>query len=121
MKRKIPWPLERYATEQRKEAIPTIFRGRAKIYNEHLVQKNNEIRAPHGYRHSPAPILLGQGSVMVVAVLTLSRIIKSVVTGQAPVTLELRNTPEKKHKQTKGGTRIVYITADASHASTRNI
>ena len=29
----------------------------------------------------------------VVVVLTLTRTIKSVVTGQAPVTLELRNTP----------------------------
>ena len=33
--------------------------------------------------------------VVVVVVLTLTRIIKSVVTGQAPVTLELRNTPGK--------------------------
>ena len=33
-----------------------------------------------------------------VVILTLTRIIKSVVTGQAPVTLELRNTPGKKHK-----------------------
>ena len=32
-------------------------------------------------------------AVVVVVVLTLTRIIKSVVTGQAPVTLELRNTP----------------------------
>ena len=39
--------------------------------------------------------------VVVGVVLTLTRIIKSVVTGQAPVTLELRNTPGKKHKQTK--------------------
>ena len=46
--------------------------------------------------------------VVVVVVLTLTRIIKSVVTGQAPVTLELRNTPGKKHKLTKGGTRIIY-------------
>ena len=36
--------------------------------------------------------------VVVVVVLTLTRIIKSVVTGQAPVTLEPRNTPGKKHK-----------------------
>ena len=34
-------------------------------------------------------------AVVVVVVLTLTRIIKSVVTGQAPVTLELRNTPGK--------------------------
>ena len=46
--------------------------------------------------------------VVVVVVLTLTRIIKSVVTGQAPVTLELRNTPGKKHKRTKGGTRIYH-------------
>ena len=31
-----------------------------------------------------------------VVVLTLTRIIKSAVTGQAPVTLELRNTPGEK-------------------------
>ena len=55
-----------------------------------------------------------------VVVLTLTRIIKSVVTGQAPVTLKLRNTPGKKHKQTN---KVVheYITADAIYASTRNI
>ena len=41
-------------------------------------------------------------------VLTLTRTIKSVVTGQAPATLELRNTPGKKHKQTEGGTRIYH-------------
>ena len=55
---------------------------------------------------------------MVVVVLTLTCMIKSVVTGQAPVTLELRNTPGKKHKP-----KVVYayITADAIHAYTRNI
>ena len=36
-------------------------------------------------------------AVVVVVVLTLTRIIKSVVTGQAPVTLEWRDTPPKKH------------------------
>ena len=59
----------------------------------------------------PYPLLY-----IVVVVLTLTRIIKSVVTGQAPVTLELSNTPGKntnkpkvvKHKQTKGGTRIYH-------------
>ena len=47
-----------------------------------------------------------------------SHIIKSVVTGQAPVTLELRNTPGKKHKP-----KVVhaYSTADVVHTSTRNI
>ena len=33
--------------------------------------------------------------LLFVVVLTLTRIIKSVVTGQAPVTLELSNTPGK--------------------------
>ena len=47
--------------------------------------------------------------VVVVVVLTLTRIIKSVVTAPAPVTLELGNIPEKKPKQTKGGTRIYHI------------
>ena len=41
----------------------------------------------------------GRVVVVVVVVLKLTRIIKSVVTGQAPVTLELRNTPGKTHKQ----------------------
>ena len=48
------------------------------------------------------------GSVAVVVVLTLTRIIKSVVTGQAPVTLELRNTPGKHTHTTQGGTRIYH-------------
>ena len=56
--------------------------------------------------------------LVVVVVLTLTRIIKPVVTGQAPVTLELRNTPGK-HTQPK--VVHAYITADAIHASTRNI
>ena len=57
-------------------------------------------------------------AVAVVVVLTLTRIIKFVVTGQAPVTLELRNTPGKKHKP-----KVIhaYITAGAIRASTRNI
>ena len=37
----------------------------------------------------------------VVVVLTLTRIIKSVVTGQAPVTLELRNTLGKNTNNPK--------------------
>ena len=47
-------------------------------------------------------------AAVVVVVLTLARIIKSVVTGQAPVTLELRNAPGKTHKQIKGGTRTYH-------------
>ena len=44
-----------------------------------------------------------------VVVLTFTRIIKSVVTGQAPVTLEWRNTPqEKKHKQKLKWSRIYH-------------
>ena len=43
-----------------------------------------------------------------VVVLTLTRIIKSVVTGQDPVTLELRNIQRKNINKTKGGTRIYH-------------
>ena len=50
----------------------------------------------------------------------LTRIIKSVVIGQAPVTLELGNTPWEEHKQTKSDTRV-YHSCDAVHASARNI
>ena len=57
--------------------------------------------------------------VVVVVVLTLTRIIKSVVTGQAPVTLELRNTSGKTHTRPK--VVHAYIIADAIHASTRNM
>ena len=39
--------------------------------------------------------------VVIAVVLTLTRIIKSVVTGQAPVTLELRNTPREKTQPTR--------------------
>ena len=46
--------------------------------------------------------------------LTTTRIIKSVVTGQAPVTLELRNTPGNRHtNETKNDTRTVKSTHDA--------
>ena len=41
------------------------------------------------------------------------------VTGQAPVTLNLRNTPREKAQQPK--MVHAYITADAIHASARNI
>ena len=53
---------------------------------------------------------------VVVVVLTLTRLIKSVVTGQAPGTLELRKTPGKK-TQTEGGTRI--YTVGTIHACAR--
>ena len=55
-----------------------------------------------------------------VVVLTLTRIIKSVVTGQAPV-LELRNDPREKKTRTKPKVVHAYITGDPIHASTRNI
>ena len=56
---------------------------------------------------------------VVVVVLTLTRIIKSVATGQAPVTRELRNTPGKNTNNPK--VVHAYITADATHASARNV
>ena len=40
--------------------------------------------------------------------LTLTRIIKSVVTGQTPVTLEWKNTPGEKHEP-----KVAYVMADA--------
>ena len=52
------------------------------------------------------PVLYPAHTLVVDVVLTLSRKIKSVVTGQVPVTLELRNIPGRK-AQTKGGTRIL--------------
>ena len=53
---------------------------------------------------------------VVVVVLTLTRTIKSVVTGQAPVTLGWRNTAGKKHKP-----KVVhaYTIADAINASAK--
>ena len=53
-------------------------------------------------------------------VVVVARMIKSVVTGQAPVTLEWRNTPGKK-TQTKPQVVHAYIIADAIHASSRKI
>ena len=47
--------------------------------------------------------------VVVFVVLTLTRIIKSVVTGQTPVTLELRNTQGKNTCQ-RGYTHISQLT-----------
>ena len=64
-------------------------------------------------------VCIGVSVLLFVVVLPLPRIIKSVVTGEAPVTLELRNTLGKKHKQPK--VVHAYITSDAIHASTRNI
>ena len=52
------------------------------------------------------------------AIFTLTRIIKSVVTGQAPVTLELRNTPGKNTNNPRWYT---HMPADAIHAFTRNL
>ena len=56
----------------------------------------------------------------VVVGLTLTRTIKSAVTEQAPVTLELRNTPFGKNTNEP---KVVnaYIAAVETHAYTRNI
>ena len=48
-------------------------------------------------RHNITVLKGKHGSFVVVVVLTLTRIIKSVVTGQAPVTQALRNTQGKTH------------------------
>ena len=47
--------------------------------------------------------------VVVVAVLTLTRIVKSVVTGQAPVTREWKNIEGKKKDKPKSCTRMPGI------------
>ena len=47
--------------------------------------------------------------VVVVVVLTLTRIMKPVVTGQAPVTLELWNTPGKNTNNPRWYTRISQL------------
>ena len=57
--------------------------------------------------------------VAVVVVPTLTRIIKSVITGQAPVTMPLRNTPGKTTN--KPIVVHAYVTADAINAFARNI
>ena len=49
-------------------------------------------------------------TVYLVVVLTLTRITKSVVTGQAPVTLELRNTPGKNTHNPRWYTHISQLT-----------
>ena len=74
---------------------------------EYPREKREQLRAVHAF------IVV----VVVVVVFILTRIIKSVVTGQAPVTLELRNTPGKTH--TKPKVVHAYITSDAIHASIR--
>ena len=48
--------------------------------------------------------------VVAVVIRTLIRIIKSVVTGQAPVTLELRNTPGKNTNNPRWYTQISQLT-----------
>ena len=48
--------------------------------------------------------------VVVVVVLRLTRIIKSVVPGQAPVTLEMRNTPKKHTHNPRWYTHISQLT-----------
>ena len=60
----------------------------------------------HGYTMHDRPWL----TIVVVVVLTLTRIIKSVVTGQAPVTLELRNTPGKNTHNPRWCTHISQLT-----------
>ena len=63
----------------------------------------------------PCFFLLHVVVVVVVVVLTLTRIIKPVVTEQDPVTLIISNTPGKKRNM-KPKVVHVHITADAMHA-----
>ena len=48
-------------------------------------------------------------TVVVVVVLTLTRIIKSVVTGQSPATLEVRNTPGENTHNPRWYTHISQL------------
>ena len=61
----------------------------------------------------------GSGGVSVVVVLKFTPIIQSVVAGQAPVTLELENTPGDSTN--KPNVVHACITVDAIHAPTRNL
>ena len=70
------------------------------------------------YRLAAIPILQLH---VVVVVLTSTHIIKSVVTGQAPVTLEWKNTPGENTNKPKVVLVHAYITADAIDVSARNI
>ena len=54
----------------------------------------------------PPPPSTGNHGPRWLALLLLLLLLLSVVTGQCPFTLALRNGPGKKHTQTKGGTRI---------------
>ena len=62
---------------------------------------------------------LKRSELVVVISRTLTRILKSVVTGQTPVTEELGNTPGKNTNKPK----VVHtcIAADAIHPSTSDI
>ena len=69
------------------------------------------LATPKGYQVNPIPEgNLALVVVVVVVVFTLTRIIKSVVTGQAPVTLELRNTPGKNTHNPRWYTHISQLT-----------
>ena len=60
--------------------------------------------------------------VVLVVVLTLARIIKSVVTGQAPVTLEWRNTPREKTQTNKQWySHLIYHTRRNLYPCQKNI
>ena len=63
--------------------------------------------------HIGRPTLLLDSTIVhdrFILVLTLTRIVKSVFTGQAPVTLELRNTPGKNTNNQRWYTHISQLT-----------
>ena len=70
---------------------------------------NRRPRLP-GHRRGRVVVALKLFFFAVVVVLTLTRIIKSVVTGQAPVTLELRNTLGKNTDNPRWCTHISQLT-----------
>ena len=81
------------------------------VAQRQLVQKFDRKKTAHALG---LPIVshntLNNTSHVVAVVLTLPRIVKSVVTGQAPVTMELRNTPGKNTNNPRWYTHIQELT-----------
>ena len=66
-----------------------------------VIRGTSVARVSSMIRSLSSGFLFSYTSYIVVVVLTLTRIIESVVTGQAPVNLELRNTPGKNTNKPK--------------------
>ena len=80
--------------------IKSVVTGQAPVT---LELRNTPGKNTHNHIPALEPLRITNTIVVAVVVLILTRISRSVVTGQAPVTLEWENAPREKHKQTKGG------------------